>query len=193
MIDLSPSPWWLDQALNKQTIWLWDTDLSREHLLAVLAVLQELHYDESVDSVTMDINTNGGGDYPSMALASYMLSLREDTEFIIGTHVSAAALSCGSVIAACGTPGHRIASPYSQFLVHGIVGQVGPEAVVNLRGDVEAYESRNRSFCEILEVATGTGFSVWEDMLLGKGAGVDHWLSAEQAQGLGIIDRIEHY
>lgn len=69
------------------------------------------------------INSPGGSVLDCLGLINLIYSMKEEG-YIIKTHIRGYAASCASVIAVCGSKGHRTMGRFSRHLVHQVSGGV---------------------------------------------------------------------
>jgi len=67
--------------------------------------------------IVIDIASIGGYVYILAELLA-LVEIAKDTGIIVETRAMSTAHSCGSILLASGTPGHRCASPWTKVLVH---------------------------------------------------------------------------
>src|SRR5215212_6862623 len=136
----------------------------------VMAQLITLESNDPDRDITIYINSPGGSFTSLMAIYDTMMFVRPDIQTVcMGQAASAAA-----VLLAAGTPGKRLALPYSRVLIHQPSGEAGGQV-----SDLEIHAA------EIL--ARHTGRSVDQ---VRTDIDRDKILTAQEAKDYGIVDEV---
>jgi ATP-dependent Clp protease protease subunit len=117
-----------------------------------------------------------------------MIDIFDNSYLPVATVVNGKAFSAGFVLAACGAPGLRFASPNSRLMMHSVLGGHGgtAEAVEN-----QAKEMRflNKQMYKILSSHTGKTVKEIEE-LFSDNKYTDVFMSPRKAKQLKFIDHI---
>jgi ATP-dependent Clp protease, protease subunit len=152
-------------------------DASANDVMAQLLTLESTDPDRDI---TIYINSPGGSFTSLMAIYDTMMFIRPDIQTVcMGQAASAAA-----VLLAAGTPGKRLALPYSRVLIHQPSGESGGQV-----SDLEIHAAeiqRVRSQMEAI-LARHTG-----QTLEGVRTDIerDKILTAQEAKAYGIVDEV---
>ena len=146
----------------------------------VMAQLITLESNDPDRDITMYINSPGGSFTALTAIYDTMMFVRPDIQTVcMGQAASAAA-----VLLAAGTPGKRLALPYSRVLIHQPSGESGGQ-VSDLEIHAAEIQRVRAQMEEILARHTGqTQEQVRKDI------DRDKLLTAEQAKEYGIVDQV---
>ena len=146
----------------------------------VMAQLITLESNDPDRDITIYINSPGGSFTSLMAIYDTMMFVRPDIQTVcMGQAASAAA-----VLLAAGTPGKRLALPYSRVLIHQPSGEAGGQ-VTDL--EIHANEiERVRTQMESI-LARHTGQSVEQ---IAKDSDRDRWFTAAEALEYGFVDHV---
>jgi ATP-dependent Clp protease protease subunit len=152
--------------------------------VANLMVAQLLHIEaEDADKdISLYVNSPGGEASAMMAIYDAMQHVRPE----VATTCIGLAASAGAVILAAGAPGKRSALPHSRVLIH------QPVLTGEIHGQASDLEIHAREIVrlkqQMLEIlAHHTGQSVDRIRL---DTDRDRWMTAEEALGYGLVDRI---
>jgi ATP-dependent Clp protease protease subunit len=154
--------------------------------IANLIVAQLLHL-ESEDpdkDVSIYINSPGGSVYAGLAIYDTMQFIKPDVQTIC----SGVAMSMGALLLSGGAAGKRMALPNSKILIHQVSAGFQGQAT-----DIEIHAKEiidvRRRLDEIIAHHTGQPFEK-----VTKDTDRDYFMSAEEAVGYNIVDRvIEHH
>lgn len=143
----------------------------------------ELLYLEAQDpdkDIQLYINSPGGSVTAGMAIYDTMQYIKCDVQTIC----SGMAASMGAFLLSSGTKGKRMALPNAEIMIHqpsaGTQGKV-----TDMEIDVEHFLRIKKRLNEILAANTG------KDVETIKAATErDHWLTAEESQEFGLIDKV---
>jgi ATP-dependent Clp protease protease subunit len=153
--------------------------------MANLVVAQLLFLEKEDPDKDIDLYINSPGGSVSAGLAMY------DTMQLIKPNVATIcagfAASIASVLLTGGTPGKRMALPYSKILIHQpSIGQIGGQAT-DIAIHARELVATRRTLAEIYNHTTGKPV---DDVL--RDLERDFYMSAEEAKNFGIIDTILH-
>jgi ATP-dependent Clp protease protease subunit len=146
-------------------------------------VLQMIHFANQSDApIRLVISTYGGA-------VDEMFSLYDTIKFInapVHTIVLGKVMSAGVLIAASGEKGQRIIGPTSRVMIHPVSGgAVGH--IFDVENNVKEMRRMQEQMTRYLSTETGlTEKKLTKLMEEGK----DHYLTAEEAVELGIVDKI---
>lgn len=144
----------------------------------VVAELMELA--AAYGRIDVHINSKGGDVFSGIAIRNALQSSQAD----ITIHVDGLAASIAAVIALCGRPLYM--NRYARLMLHRVSGGTWGNAD-ELRRAASLAEEVEGSLAEIISgrcrMEPGEVRKRWFD-------GTDHWLNAQQAMGLGLIDGI---
>jgi ATP-dependent Clp protease protease subunit len=152
--------------------------------IANLIVAQLLHL-ESEDpdkDISIYINSPGGSVYAGLAIYDTMQFIKPDVQTIcVGI-----AMSMGAVLLAGGAKGKRMSLPNSKILIHQVSSGFQGQAT-----DIEIHAREiidiRRSLDEIIALHSGQTYEkVRQDTER------DYFMSADEAQQYGIVDRVIH-
>lgn len=130
--------------------------------------------------IKLYINTRGGSVTAGMAIYDTMQYLKSS----VSTICVGMAGSMGAVLLAAGEPGKRFALPNSEIMLHQVMGGIEGQATdVKIRAEhiLQIKEKINKI------LAKHTKQSINK---IDKDSDRDYYLSAEQAQKYGLIDKI---
>lgn len=143
----------------------------------------QLLFLESVDphsDIQLYINTPGGSVSAGMGIYDTMQLVNCD----VATICTGMAASMGAVLLTAGAAGKRSALPHSRVMIHQPLGGVQGQA-----SDIEITAREiariKHELYEILSSHSGKPIADIE-----RDADRDYWLSAEQARGYGLIDKV---
>lgn len=130
--------------------------------------------------VDVRINSNGGEVYSGIAIFNALKNSKAD----ITIYVDGIAASMASVIALCGKPVQM--SRYARLMLHSVQGSCygNKDEMKNCIREIEALED---TLCEMYATRMGKAKDEIRAMYFD---GRDHWLRADEALALGLIDGI---
>lgn len=130
--------------------------------------------------IEVRINSRGGDVFSGMAIYNALRQARAD----ITIYIDGLAASIAAIIALCGKPLYM--SPYAKLMLHNVSGGVFGNAS-ELRATAEQMESLQSSLAEMIAERCGMQpVEVLNEYFDGK----DHWLSAQEALDMHLIDGI---
>jgi ATP-dependent Clp protease protease subunit len=147
----------------------------------VIAQLLFLEREDPERDIDLYINSPGGSVSAGLAMFDTMQLIKPD----VATICAGLAASAASLLLTGGTPGKRMALPYSKILIHQpSIGQIGGQAT-----DIEIHArelvATRRLIAELYQRTTGKPVDeVLRDLER------DFYLSAEEARAYGIIDTV---
>ena len=130
--------------------------------------------------VDVRINSNGGEVYSGIAIFNALKNSKAD----ITIYVDGIAASMASVIALCGKPVQM--SRYARLMLHSVQGGCYGNKE-EMRGCIREIESLEDTLCEMYAARMGKDKEEIRAMYID---GKDHWLRADEALALGLIDGI---
>jgi ATP-dependent Clp protease, protease subunit len=146
----------------------------------VIAQMIFLENEDPKKDIIFYINSPGGSVYSGLAIYDTMQYLSCDVQ-TIGIGLQA---SMGAFLLSSGTKGKRMALPHSKIMIHqpssGTRGKV-TDMEIDLRESLELKHMLN----EMLAANTGQTVKKIE-----ADADRDYWMTADQAQKYGIIDKV---
>ena len=170
------------RLLNERIIFL-GTPVTEDIANLIVAQLIHLESEDPDKDISMYINSPGGSVYAGLAIYDTMQYIKPDVQTIcVGI-----AMSLGALLLAGGAEGKRMALPNAKILIHQVSGGFQGQAT-----DIEIAARETialkRRLEEILSQHSGQDIEkVSKDMER------DYFLTAQEADEYGIIDRvIEH-
>jgi ATP-dependent Clp protease protease subunit len=158
-------------TFNEASVKVFESDMSAAH-----ATGQEI--------IPIICDSFGGQVYSLMA----MIDMINQSHKPVATIVIGKAMSCGSVLASCGTPGFRFMGENATMMIHDVSsGSIGK--VTEIKASAEETERLNRLFFSILDKNAGKEKNYFWNILQSKGR-ADWHLTAKEAKSKKIIDRI---
>lgn len=143
-------------------------------------VSEMLEAEASYKKIDVRINSKGGSVYSGIAIFNVIRNSKAD----ITIYVDGIAASMASVIATCGR--RVVMNRYSRLMIHNIQGGCygNKEELEACVGEIKSLENM---LADIYSKKMGISKEqIKENYFDGK----DHWLTAEEALGLGLIDEI---
>ena len=167
------------RLLNDRIILLSDqvNDTTASLVVAQLLFLEGQDPDKDIH---LYINSPGGSISAGMAIYDTMQFIKCD----VSTICVGLAASMGSFLLAAGAPGKRLALPNSEIMIHQPLGGAqGQASDIKIQADHILF-IRNR-MNNLLSQMTGQPLEVIE-----RDTDRDNWMTAEDAEKYGIIDKI---
>lgn len=134
----------------------------------------------TVETVTVLINSPGGSVFEAIAM---MNALRRHPARVVAV-VEGLAASAASYIAA--SADETVMMPTSQMMIHAAWGGCRGDSA-DMREMADLLDHLTLAICEVYEAKSGRPADEWFDDL----AGVDVWMSAQEAVAAGLADRVE--
>ncbi len=146
-------------------------------------IVAQMLYLESEDpekDIFLYINSPGGSVYAGMAIYDTMQHIQPD----VSTICIGLAASMGAFLLAGGAAGKRIALPHARIMIHQPLGGAqGPATDIEIQANEILYIKRTLN--ELLAHHTGQPLERIE-----RDTDRDHFLTPDQAQEYGLIDRV---
>ncbi|MBQ3625039.1 MAG: Clp protease ClpP [Prevotella sp.] len=130
--------------------------------------------------IDVRINSNGGEVYTGIAIYNALRNSKAD----IRIYVDGIAASMASVIALCGKPVEM--SKYARLMLHSVSGSCYGDKK-ELQGVLKEIEGLEDTLCQMLAAKLGQSA---DNIKAAYFDGEDHWLTADEALLLGLIDGI---
>ena len=167
------------RLLNDRIVFLGE-DVNSHTANLVIAQLLYLAHEDPKKPIKLYINSPGGSVYDGLAIIDTMNYIEPDVE-TIGIGLQA---SMGAMLLSCGAKGKRFCLPNARIMIHqpssGTEGKITDQEIALKEGIY-----LKQVLAEMM--AKNTGKSVKE---VEKAMDRDHWMSAEEAQKFGIIDKV---
>lgn len=172
--------------LLKDRIIILGTAVTDEVANALIAQILFLEVDNPEKDIHLYINSPGGSVSAGLAIYDMMQFVKCD----IATYCLGMAASMGSFLLMAGTEGKRYSMPNGRIMIHqphlgggGIGGQV-TDIEIHARELVKT----KKKLTDIYVKHTGQDYE-----FLAKTMERDHYMSAEEAKGLGLIDHVVEF
>ena len=167
------------RLLNERIVFL-GTPVDDQIANLMVAQLLHLESEDPDKDISIYINSPGGPVYAGLAIYDTMQFIKPDVQTIcVGI-----AMSMGAFLLAGGAKGKRMALPNAKIMIHQVSGDFSGQAT-----DIEIHArealSIRRKLDEILALHTGQDFDK-----VSQDTERDYFLSAEDAKGYGLIDRV---
>jgi len=130
------------------------------------------------------IDSFGGEIYSLLAMLDIMVS----SDRPIATIALGKAMSCGSILLACGSPGLRFIGPHSTVMIHD-AGSVSFGKIEDLKADVGEAERLNNKIFGILNEKCGRPQGYFQKIVAEK-KHANWYLTPEEALKHGVVDKI---
>jgi ATP-dependent Clp protease protease subunit len=147
---------------------------------AIIAQLLFLQMSDPKKDIHFYINSPGGSVSAGLAIYDTLQFLTCD----VNTYCVGMAASMAAVLLSAGTKGKRYALPNSDIMIHQVSGGAQGTAS-DVERSVEHMFKLKKRLNRILARHTGKAEEAVE-----RDADRDHWLSAEEARGYGIVDEV---
>ncbi len=170
------------RLLNERIIFL-GTPVDDQIANLIVAQLLHLESEDPDKDVQIYINSPGGSVYAGLAIYDTMQFIKPDVQ----TTCVGIAMSMGALLLAGGTGGKRFALPNAKILIHQVSGGFQGQAT-----DIEIAARETIALKRRLEeiIAHHSGQDIEK---VSKDMERDYFLTAQESQEYGIIDRvIEH-
>ena len=166
--------------LLKERVIFMGTEVTSDTANIVIAQLLHLAYEDPKKDIKLYINSPGGSVYDGLAIIDTMNYIEPDVQ-TIGIGLQA---SMGAMLLSSGAKGKRFCLPNARVMIHqpssGTEGKITDQEIALKEGIY-----LKQVLTEMM--AKNTGKSVKE---VEKAMDRDHWMSAEEAQKFGIIDKV---
>ena len=147
---------------------------------AVVAQLLLLAAEDPEKDISIYINSPGGSVTDGLAIYDTMQYIKPD----VSTICVGLAASMGSILLCAGAKGKRFALPNSEVMIHQPLGGVRGQAS-DIRIHADWILQTKRKLYDIYVTHTGKAYEEIE-----KDADRDYFMSADEAQQYGLIDRV---
>jgi ATP-dependent Clp protease protease subunit len=147
---------------------------------AVVAQLLFLAAEDPEKDISIYINSPGGSVTDGLAIYDTMQYIKPD----VSTICVGLAASMGSILLCAGAKGKRFALPNSEVMIHQPLGGVRGQAS-DIRIHADWILQTKRKLYDIYVTHTGKAYEEIE-----KDADRDYFMSADEAQQYGLIDRV---
>lgn len=153
---------------------------SRDRVDAAGVVGELMALQAQYQKIDVRINSYGGEVYEGIAICNALRSSTAD----INIYIDGIAASIASVIALCGKPLHM--SRFARLMLHQVSGAAFGTAE-EMRQAAQAAESAQESLAQIIAGRCRMSADVVKERYFSGG---DHWIGAEEALSMGLIDSI---
>lgn len=147
----------------------------------IVAFLLYLDSEDPGKPIYLYINSPGGSVTAGMAIYDTMQYIKSD---VITICVGLAA-SMGAFLLASGTPGKRLALPHARIMIHQPMGGTGRRQATDIQIEANEILRIRQQLNEILAYKTGQTIEKIQ-----KDTDRDYYMSAEEAQAYGLIDKV---
>jgi ATP-dependent Clp endopeptidase proteolytic subunit ClpP len=137
----------------------------------------------NIPIIPIFIDSYGGEVYSLMAMLDIILC----TDRPVATIALGKAMSCGSILLACGTPGFRFIGPNSTVMIHDLASFAFGK-MEDLKADVHECDRLNNRIYNILDTKCGKKPGYFRKLIDKKH--VDWYLNPEESVEHGIVDKI---
>ena len=142
----------------------------------------QLNGDSNTTVIPVIISSYGGG---VNSLIS-MLEIMSTASKPVSTIAIGAAMSCGSVLLASGTPGYRFAGQLTELMIHQVSGAAIGK-IEDIQNDSKQTTKVNNMLLAILAKNSKKPVKFFKDKIKKMG-NVDWYITSRQAKKLGLID-----
>lgn len=174
---------WIDiyTRLNQERIIFLGQEVTDSLANSIIASLLYLDSDDQNKPIYIYINSPGGSVTAGMAIYDTMQHIKSE----VVTICVGLAASMGAFLLASGSKGKRLALPHARIMIHQPMGGTGRRQATDI--DIEAKQIL-RVRHELNELmAFHTGKTAEQ---IAKDTDRDYFMSAEEAQEYGLIDRV---
>lgn len=179
----SPYERWIDiyTRLSQERIIFLGQEVTDGLANRIVAFLLYLDSEDNNKPIYLYINSPGGSVTAGMAIYDTMQHIKSE----VVTICVGLAASMGAFLLTAGSKGKRLALPHSRIMIHQPLGGTGRRQATDI--DIEAKEILRirHQLNEILAIRTGQSLEKIQ-----KDTDRDYYLSAEEAQQYGLIDRV---
>lgn len=138
----------------------------------------------NIPVIPVIIDSYGGEIYSLLAMLDIILSADRP----VATIALGKAMSCGSILLACGSPGLRFVGPHSTVMIHD-VGSVSFGKIEDLKADVGEAERLNNKIFGILNEKCSKKEGYFQKIVAEK-KHANWYLTSEEALKHGLVDVI---
>jgi len=155
-----------------------DMDLAEETIRKIWF----LEYQDPTKEVVLVINSGGGSIDAGFAIWDQLKMM----SFPLVSVVTGLAASMASILALCAPKGKRFATPKSRFLIHQpAINRIVEGQATDLEIQAKEILKTKKEIIDLYCEATGK-----EEKEIEKAIDRDMWMSAQEAQAFGLIDRL---
>ncbi|MGK7902273.1 MAG: ATP-dependent Clp protease proteolytic subunit [Hormoscilla sp.] len=148
---------------------------------SIVAVMLYLDSDDPSKPIYVYINSPGGSVTAGMAIYDTMQHIKcEVVTICVGL-----AASMGAFLLAAGSKGKRLALPNSRIMIHQPLGGIGRRQATDIQIEAKQILRTREQLNELLVKHTGQSIEKIQ-----KDTDRDYFMSAEEAQEYGLIDRV---
>ena len=133
--------------------------------------------------VPVVISSPGGAVYSLLS----MIDTIKASPIPVATIAMGRAMSCGSVLLSCGTPGYRFVGEYAQVMVHEVAAGASHDKVEEIQATVLQAVNLNKILFSILDKNSNKPSGYFHDIMHDK-CHADWFLSADEAIQHGLAD-----
>ena len=148
---------------------------------AIVAYLLFLDSEDNNKPIYLYINSPGGSVTAGMAIYDTMQYIKSE----VVTICVGLAASMGAFLLAAGSPGKRMALPHARIMIHQPLGGTGRRQASDIEIEANEILRTKQLLNEIMATRTNQPIEKIE-----KDTDRDYFLSAEEAQAYGLIDRV---
>lgn len=179
--DIDSSLQEYDVRLEPKVIWVTQFDESSAKDFAI-----DMHQAHLTGQtiIPVIIDSFGGDVYSLLSMVSEINA----SELPVATIVKGKAMSAGSFLAACGTPGHRYCDPESTYMIHEVSSMTWGK-VNDIKADSDETTRLNNRLFRILADKCNQDPSYFFDLIHEK-KHADWFLNASQAKKHNLVDHI---
>ena len=174
---------WIDiyTRLSQERIIFLGQEVTDSLANRIVAFLLYLDSEDSGKPIYLYINSPGGSVTAGMAIYDTMKYIKSDvTTICVGL-----AASMGAFLLASGTSGKRLALPHARIMIHQPMGGTGRRQATDIEIEANEILRIRRQLNQILADETQQTLEKIE-----KDTDRDYYMSAEEAKGYGLIDKV---
>jgi ATP-dependent Clp protease, protease subunit len=174
---------WIDiyTRLNQERIIFLGQEVTDSLANSIIASLLYLDSDDQNKPIYIYINSPGGSVTAGMAIYDTMQHIKSE----VVTICVGLAASMGAFLLASGSKGKRLALPHARIMIHQPMGGTGRRQATDIEIEAKQILRVRQELNELM--AAQTGKTVEQ---IAKDTDRDYFMSAEEAQAYGLIDRV---
>ncbi|GBF82646.1 ATP-dependent Clp protease proteolytic subunit [Aphanothece sacrum] len=174
---------WIDiyTRLSQERIIFLGQEVTDSLANRIVAFLLYLDSEDPGKPIYLYINSPGGSVTAGMAIYDTMQYIKSD---VITICVGLAA-SMGAFLLASGTQGKRLALPHARIMIHQPMGGTGRRQATDIEIEANEILRIRQQLNELMAQRTGQTLEK-----IAKDTDRDYYLSAEEAQQYGLIDKV---
>lgn len=147
------------------------------------------HFTRAVNTgqkiIPIVIDSFGGQVYSLMS----MIATIANSPVPVATIVTGKAMSCGAILATCGTEGHRYMDPFGTFLIHDVSsGSIGK--VEEIKADAKEVERLNNITYTMMARNVGKPEDYFLKLVHDHKGHADWFLSADEAKSHNLVNHL---